>query len=446
MNAHGAMMKGSAETARSPRDARPLAVEVVRSFDAGVIDPARWNELVVLSGGTVYQTFEWQSLWWASYGSRRSLHIVLFRADDAVVGIAPLFSRTGRPASSKLFRLIGSGDAFSRSGGLFLDDGPSDYLDLIVAPEYGEAVGRAFVDHVAGNRSSFGRIDLVNLRADGSAMSFIVPALAASTDFRLTITDGDVCSQIDTAPAPKEFLRSLDSGVRRRYTQASRVLEGGDASVTLRTIGPANWDTLYADLVRLHQARWNRAGFPGLFHDKTNSEFQRGVAAALHAQGWLWFAGLYDGERCIAARLGFIFGGRIYDYLSGFDDASPWAKKRPGMALLLRMYEDAHAGGMSALDLLRGDEKYKGELTSDRRILRNVTVEVCGGPPGRKGLPARIGSTAGLAGFLLVREARLFKVHVRQHGLVRGLASYVRFRTQRFTRKFQVGKDSSTNE
>ena len=100
MNAHGAMMKGSAETARSPRDARPLAVEVVRSFDVGVLDPARWNELVVLSGGTVYQTFEWQSLWWASYGSRRSLHIVLFRADDAVVGIAPLFSGTGRPASA----------------------------------------------------------------------------------------------------------------------------------------------------------------------------------------------------------------------------------------------------------------------------------------------------------------------------------------------------------
>ncbi|HLF14042.1 MAG TPA: hypothetical protein VI932_04060, partial [Bacteroidota bacterium] len=107
--------------------------------------------------------------------------------------------------------------------------------------------------------------------------------------------------------------------------------------------------------------------------------------------------------------------------------------------LLLAMHGAAHASGLRTLDMLRGDEKYKFELTDRSERLANVTVAV--GDAGRAKPPvrARILSSLGLAAFLARREMRLFGVQIRHHGAARGLASYLRFRGARYKRKFFSG-------
>ncbi len=423
-----------------------VATEVIRSFDERGIDPDAWNSLVATSGGTVYQTYEWQSLWWKSYGGGKTPHILLFRSDGAVVGIAPFFSSRAPFSGVNRLRFIGSGDAFGLSGGVYLDDGPSDYLGLIIAPGYGTAVGEALLGHLIESRPGIAGAEMVNLRPDGDTMKHVVPILSGSAQLRVTVSRGDVCSQIAVAAPVTEFIRSLGSGVRRRYNQASRLIGGAETGLTLRTIDRENWDTLYGDLVVLHQARWQRAGFPGLFHRRANAGFQGRIARALFDRGWLWFSSLYDGDRCVAARLGFSYGGRMYDYLSGFDDASPWAKKRPGMALLLKMYQDAFSAGMTTVDLLRGDEAYKAELTDDQRTLRNVIIETDRHPGGLATLASRLSGAAGLASFQAQTEWQLFRVHVSRHGPIGGATNYLGFRLKRLTRKIHSRKDHSTND
>ena len=426
----------SAGILRDPAASAPaLRVEVVRSFDAP--GPQEWDALVERAGATVYQTHEWLSAWWEAFGGANAAHIVVFRSGDELVGIAPFFE--SGPGGAVL-RWIGSGEAFGRSRGIFLDDGPSDYLDLIADPAFGDAVGRALAAHLTDGALAARRVEMVNLPAEGAAMRFAVPHLAASGAFEVSVSDGDVCSAIALGRPLPEFLRSLDAGARRRYNQASKALADGATSVRMGE--GAAWDGLYADLVRLHQARWNRAGFPGLFGSARGARFQERAARALAAKGWIWLAGLYDGNECLAVRLAFRFGGRMSDYLSGFDDAPASAKKRPGMALLLRMYDDARSGGMGVLDLLRGGEKYKEELTSDRRTLRNVVVRRAGTPS----LGARFSDAAAFAAFLAAREARLLGVQVNRSGILRGAAGYVRFRTKRFTDKFLTPQDRSRHD
>ncbi len=415
-----------------------MRVRVVADFASPDVGAREWNALADECEAPIYLTFEWQSLWWKHFGAGRRLNILAFTLDGRTVGIAPLFAGRTLDGDAGVLRFIGSGDAFTRSGGLFADDGPSDYLDLLVEPGYGPAVGGAFADYLEQHRGSMHRMDLVNLRPGGPATTDLLPALA-SRGFTVTETPGDLCPFIVVENDTADFIRGLASGVRRRMNQAIQLTDGRDESVRFRSNDRAEWDRFYSDLVTLHQRRWNAAGFPGLFHDARSAAFQREAAELFLRNGWLWYGDLVEAGRCVAARMAFVYHGRMYDYLSGFDETAGCARRRPGMALLMAMHSAARAAGIGVLDMLRGDEKYKFELTGRQERLVNVMVDTGGTAAGAPPVSRRVLRAYGFATFLARREARLLGVQVRQHGTVRGAAAFFRFRLARYRRKFSPG-------
>jgi CelD/BcsL family acetyltransferase involved in cellulose biosynthesis len=415
-----------------------VTLRVVTNFASPDVGALEWNALADACDAPVYSTFEWQSIWWKHFGSGRRLNILVFSLEGRTVGIAPLFAGRTLGADADILRFIGSGDAYSRSGGLFADDGPSDYLDFLVDPGYGLPVGEAFADYLAGGRGPFGRMDLVNLRPGGPAATFILPALK-SRGFTVTETPGDRCPFIEVGTDTAEFIRRLPSGVRRRMNQALQLTEGRDEAVRFSSNDPAEWDRFYTDLVVLHQRRWNAAGFPGLFHDARSAAFQKEAAGQFLRNGWLWYGALDEGGRCVAARLAFTYRGRMYDYLSGFDETAACARRRPGMALLLAMHSASRRSGIGVLDMLRGDEKYKFELTDREERLVNAMVAAGGTGAANPTVSRRMFRAFGFAAFLARREARLLGVQVRRLGAPRGLAAFIRFRLARYRRKFSAG-------
>lgn len=414
-----------------------VETSIVRGFGGSNPTPSEWNDLVARCDGPVYTTYEWQSLWWECFGTGRELHIVRFFTNGKVVGIAPFFRERGNTPGKGRLRFIGAGDAFTKSGGMFHDDGPGDYLDVLVDPEYRTEVGESFLAFLLNARGSVERIDLVNLREDGCFMTMLAPRLAG-TPFAPEFLDSDRCPYIPVDQDTEGFIRGLDAGARRRYGQAFRLAAAPEAPLRRISNDPGFWNTFFDDMVRLHQERWNRAGFPGLFFDGKQARFQRLVADAFARNGWLWFTGLYDGNECLAARLGFVFRGRLYDYLSGFNETSPHARKRPGLGLLIAMYHDARARGLERLDLLRGEESYKFELTDRAIRIRNATIHISipAGPSDR--LVGSILSVIEKCGFLLAREARLCAVQTRRNGVVRGIARYAEFRSARLRNKLKT--------
>jgi CelD/BcsL family acetyltransferase involved in cellulose biosynthesis len=417
--------------------AHAVLADVVGSFDAG-ITAAAWNGLLERCAGTVYSTHEWQSAWWEFFGRGRELHLIRFRSGDELVGIAPLFSERGGGSPGRRLRLVGSGDAFTKSGGILADDGPGDYLDFLVDPAHAEGIARALEEHLRRRRGEIGRIDLVNLREDGAFMRHILPRLEGGT-FAPRVREGERCPFIEIGPDAPSFIRSLDGGARRRYAQAFRLVESPEPPLRRVDNDPASLGRVFADMVRLHQERWNRAGYPGLFFSDRSLRFQETVAERFSARGWLWHASLYDGDRCVAARLGFTFGDRMYDYLSGFDESSQAARRRPGLGLLVAMYGEAAARGLRTLDLLRGAEAYKFELTGRAARIYNATIAVAH-PPGPVGKAlGAVASAVEFGGFMAGREFRLYRVQARRHGLLRSAGKYLGFRTSRIRNRMKSG-------
>jgi len=431
---------------------RTLKFEVVTNEQEFSSLRAAWNGLVERCSGTVYQTHEWASCWWKHFGKRpgQSLCCLVMKAGNRVIGIAPLFkeriSFAGLQAQTRL-GFLGEGNSYQTSFGMFFDNGPSDYLDILVDPEFEQPVCAQFAEFLSAGLPGRIHVHLVNVPEQSVIRRALLGELKKRGVFIQT-RQADICPYLTLPKSLDEYIGSMSASVRRRLQQARRA--GSEEKMfTLAKPGTlAEYHQALDEITGLHQRRWNKMGFPGLFADARFTEFQHGIVDAFHANGWLWCKTASTESGCVASRLAFRFGDSFYDYLSGFDDAAPASKRRPGLALLLAMIGDGIGEKLRRVDFLRGDESYKFELTSSSRYNWNYTIE-----KGPRTFLTGIGTGIlwlRFANFLMAREARLLEVQVRQRGFPGFVAGYIRFRTPRLRRKlkrmFRVGAATNSGQ
>jgi maltose O-acetyltransferase len=255
--------------------------------------------------------------------------------------------------------------------------------------------------------------------------------------FQYTIARSTVCPRLSTPTSLDVFLAGRHADARHRLSQTRNTF-CDNAVCTLDTVdSPDALMNGFHALVALHQDRWNRLGFPGLFFHARCVQFHREVAQRFFERGWLWFKIMRLEDAPIAARMGFVFNNCIYDYLSGFDDQSPAARRRPGLALLLGMIEDAIRWRCTAVDLLRGDESYKFDLTSE--VDYNWSVGLFNSDTCRT-LRVRLYRLLSRGNAIVHRIAKewlLFRVSQRAYGFPGCLARYSEFRLHRLARKMR---------
>jgi CelD/BcsL family acetyltransferase involved in cellulose biosynthesis len=258
---------------------------------------------------TPFQTPEWLIPWWDSFGSG-SLAVLSLRSGGRLVGLAP-------------FRI---------AGGVLglLGAGISDYLDILVEPGCRAAAAEALWLHV--RTLPLRSLEFTDVPA-GSALLDSPPAGAS-------VSECAFCPVL-ALPAPQR------RGVRR-YSRYVSPLE----NASYQTL-----DEFLDALFRLHSARWNERGEPGVLGDSALQAFHRHAAAGLLASGRLLLAGVRRSGSLAAVVYGFQGHERIWTYLSGIDPAA--ARLSPGTVALGLVLEQAARAGCCEADLLRGKESYK---------------------------------------------------------------------------------------
>jgi CelD/BcsL family acetyltransferase involved in cellulose biosynthesis len=151
-------------------------------------------------------------------------------------------------------------------------------------------------------------------------------------------------------------LPDIPSGIRRKLRMSRHRAEraGGWA---MEIAGPETVQPFLAELVRLHQARWTAREEQGVLADARVLAFWREAAPLLLQGGLLRLTRLRVGGEGAAAIMALLAPGRIFFYLSGFDDAQVFVS--PGTLLLGAMLEQAIEEGRAEAHFLRGRERYK---------------------------------------------------------------------------------------
>ena len=301
---------------------------------------------------SVFETFDWQYLWWRHYGAGRPLRLLLARSAGALVGILPLFIDTVTIASPvRLLRLVGTGG----------DTSPDDLGPVLAAGREGEVAG-ALADAVlalpAGTcllisdlqpENAF-RAALAGARGGGGARH----AAGALRAHRLSGAAGELRGLAAVA-APRSPLPRPSHPQEARRPRTRRASSSG----TIRPRWPRG------------STRWcactssGGGGRSDSFSSPQYLAFHGALMAACLERDRLRLYCLEISGAIAAMFYFYRFRGRVYLMQSGFDpDFATW---KPGQVLLGHVVEHAIGEKHEVLDFLRGDHRYKDELATGVR-------------------------------------------------------------------------------
>jgi CelD/BcsL family acetyltransferase involved in cellulose biosynthesis len=318
-----------------------VEVEEITTTDAPGSLRGEWSALWSrCPGATPFQAPEWLIPWWRAFGEG-DLWTLTLRHKGSLVGLVPLFLPAYR---ERTVLLVGTGN--------------TDLLDALVEPGFeSQGAGAAFA-HLAANADRWDACDFQQLREGSPLLLARAPAGWADE-----VLAQDVCPTLDLpAGIPSERLKRLRYE-RRRAGQVGPVrFERADES---------NFERLFSEFLRLHEARWSAQGQPGVLHDAIVRQFHEEVASALLRAGMLRLYVLFVDSCAIASFYGFASGLRTFYYLGGFDPE--FARLSPGTLIVGHAIEEAVREGAETFEFLRGREPYKyGWGAKDRLNVRRL--------------------------------------------------------------------------
>jgi len=154
--------------------------------------------------------------------------------------------------------------------------------------------------------------------------------------------------------------RSTRANLRRKLREYGAIETEWATSLTAA-------EGLFAELVELHQARWNAIGERGAFASLRFLKFQRALLTELFPQGrCVVFRALHQGDT-IGVLLLLVDRNRLLDYLSGL--AAFDHKPSPGLVTHYLCQCEAIQRGFTAYDFLVGDKRHKDNLSTHTQIL-----------------------------------------------------------------------------
>jgi CelD/BcsL family acetyltransferase involved in cellulose biosynthesis len=316
-----------------------------------------WTGLLEKAPGRPpFLEFAYQKLWWETRGGGEwpdaSLLIYAARVDGKLVGLAPLFS-TPMPDGTSTVLNVGSIEV-------------SDFLDLIVLPEYrDEFLGHLLREVKALNLPGFSQLSLCNL-LDSSPTLPALQAVAARDGWQLSVEKLEHSPCITLASDFDTYLAGIDKKQRHEIRRKMRRAEESEIPVTWYMVtDPSSLDSEVDAFIDLMENDGDKEAFlrPAM------REFLRQVVQVAFDGGWLQLAFLEVGGQKAAAYLSFDYQNRIWVYNSGLNRG--FQNLSPGWVLLGHLLQWAIENGRTEFDFMRGDEDYKYRFGAvDRFVMR----------------------------------------------------------------------------
>jgi CelD/BcsL family acetyltransferase involved in cellulose biosynthesis len=326
-----------------------------------------WGRLLARSNAdALFLSWDWLTLWWQCFARALSAvaEILAFYRGDELVGVVPLYRRRVMrrgvlPAIS--VQLIGV--SWRDPGSLI-----SEYLDIVASAAETDTVRRACARALLeeGDWTEW----VIGFTAAGRQWCDAFAGLELARHRYMRDLDPLVSYQADLSCGFSGYLRSLGQSTRRSvWNLRGRLARLG--KVTFERLSPAEIDSGFGDLNRLHQLRWQRPAFAG-----AGLEFHRALARRLAHRGELVISRLSVDGAAVSVLYDIRKGARQYNLSLAFDP-SFGGKLSLGLLHLGYAMEAAAEGRVSTYDFLAGSGQrsdYKRHLSQARRNLSSVQV------------------------------------------------------------------------
>jgi predicted N-acyltransferase len=193
--------------------ARRLRVDTITDFDSFLELKPSWDTLVANAGvDHPFVTHEWIRAWWESFSGARTLHIVVAREGNTVVGIAPMLEETERFYGFKLRKLA------------FIWNNHVPRCDFIVA-ERRLDVYRALWQYIEAEAKHWDLLLLPQV-PEGSPTLTGLKELAAASGFLVGLWSSDSSPYVPISGTWENYFESLPRKHRSNLQSRTALLSG----------------------------------------------------------------------------------------------------------------------------------------------------------------------------------------------------------------------------
>lgn len=355
-----------------------LTVRRILDFSDSRLSRDQWNRL---AGDVPFRQWEWVTTWWRHYASLGQLYVLsVENGAGEVVAIAPWFLEN-QPLNGRTLRFLGSGEVCS------------DYLSILVADNDAEPAAEAIAEwlHTANASRSDHNWDLLHLDGGDVQQPGLRALLGSFEGKKCEVHTKPVagCWRIAICDRWEHYLLTLPKPHRRHMRSAHcRLFEDSEFRVFVPQ-DEAGLERAWNEFVEIHQRRRISLGQPGCFAKEQFAGFLADAGRAFHSQGRLRLIVVEKNETAVAALFLLVGDGVAYAYQMGINP--DYMTESPGWLVVAAAVKLGIENGEHSLDLLRGDEQYKGRMGALPNPMREVRVV----PPQ---LASRLRHTAWLTG------------------------------------------------
>ncbi len=323
----------------------------------------QWYELLEqIPNHTIFMTWHWQYYWWHHYATRfqnPALRIAAYYDGNRLVAILPYFLYTERVGPVTL----------RRAGYLGSQIESSDYLDVMVAPDYRDY----FLQHLDSElRALFPEADVIELNncLPESIFYQVYGGRSNGTVFTETYR---VCPYVTLPESFDAYLKQLSSNFRYNVRRRVKKL------IQKEGVRFELWENLeetnqvVEDLFELHSKRAQQKGLDTKFKRDLRLAFHQDVVRALVPRGYIKIFHLITPQNNkIAGIYCFDYDNTLAYFQAGFDPG--WSNFSPGMVMLAKTIEYAIDQGYRIFDFMRGGEAYKKNWGTVDRYIYLITL------------------------------------------------------------------------
>ena len=302
-----------------------------------------------LGGSSLACSWTWTATWLDHFGDLIPHRFVVARSGGIPRGICLLAQGVEQKEGPFQVRTLHLGTA----GEPQRDSVCVEYNDLLVAPQFRNEFVRKLLEQVAQDP----RWDRFNL--DGMTADAAQPFLSAQPAFRARETPSWYFDLNQARENGKGVLGTLSYKVRKKLRHDLRAW--GELTVEWAETS-TQAESIFADLVRLHQERWTAEGKPGSFASQRFSDFHRDLIERLFPCGQAILFRVRQGAQVVGCLYAFVEGNRLLAYQSG--RCAENSHLSPGAITNYLFIEEAFRRGFGAFDFLGGDSRHKRDLST----------------------------------------------------------------------------------
>ena len=332
-------------------------VRDIREWEA--LEPV-WDRLLArIPERTVFQTYDYQRLWWRHFGGDNELFIAVVLRDGAIAGIAPLQIQPVK-LYGRYFRLLGF------IGSRWEVDRPR-----LLFPEEGGALSRALVRFLTAHPDRWDLCDLHEQPTGSDGLEALESAFQDAGYLVARSRDSD-CAYLAIEGTWQQFLAGKSQTFRKNLKTAGRRLRSaGEVDYQVYRTLPEALEQL--ERYREVEARsWKSGQGVGVGRDDDHFEFYREMAQVFGRRGEFVIRMLRVDDKAVAGTFGLLHDGVFYSLQIAHD--RDFSRSSPGTYLEGLEMEQCFADGCREYEFLGGFLNNKSRWTSTFRYTTQLHV------------------------------------------------------------------------